>query len=194
MRPGLSGWTSRVSGQGHSLIFEYRLPFRKNWLIRKAKDPQITIVQSRSGFIHIGKPHKNPSQVNSHRTNWFNPKTASLSGLVVVIAILFVWVFSQVAPQQSGLQKKDSQLAMELVKPPAQCSDSDVISTSNIQNALNGLPSKLKIVERSASVELGGYRLTSITVECQLQRHRLKITEAKIKSTWKLKKTARLEN
>jgi hypothetical protein len=88
----------------------------------------------------------------------------------------------------------DSQLAMKVLESPAPCSDGEVVSISNIQNALSGFPSRLKILERSASIELGGYRLTSITVECQSRRFRLKITEAKVKSTWKLNKTARLEN
>jgi hypothetical protein len=119
---------------------------------------------------------------------------AAFAGLVVVSAIILVGPFSQIAPQQSDSKMNDSQLAMKGLEPPSQCSDSEVISISNIQNALSGLPSKLKVLEKSASIDMGGYRLTSITVDCQSQRFRLKITEAKVKSTWKLKKTARLEN
>jgi hypothetical protein len=119
---------------------------------------------------------------------------AAFAALVVVVAILLHGDFSQIAPQRSDSQINDSQLAMKVLEPPAPCSDGEVVSISNIQNALSGFPSRLKILERSASIELGGYRLTSITVECQSRRFRLKITEAKVKSTWKLNKTARLEN
>lgn len=194
MSPGLFGWTARVSGQNHSLLVEYRLPLRKNWLIRMTKDPQVTIIQSRSGFIHIVRQPRQRSQANSIRNIRFNPKMAAFAGLVVVSAIILVGPFSQIAPQQSDSKMNDSQLAMKVLESPEQCSDSEVMSISNVQNALSGFPSRLKILEKSTSIELGGYRLTSISVECQSQRFRLKITEAKVKSTWKLKKTARLEN
>jgi hypothetical protein len=170
------------------------MPLRKNWLIRITKDPQVTIMQSRSGFIHIVGPQRNRSQENSNRTNRLNPIMAAFAGLLVVIAVLLVGTFSQTSPQQSDSQMNDSQLAMKVLESPEQCSDSDVRSISNLQNALSGLPSKLKILEKSASIDMGGYRVTSITVECHSQRFRLKITEAKVKSSWKLKKSARLEN
>jgi len=194
MSLGLFGWKARVSGQNHSLIVEYRMPLRKNWLIRMTKDPQVTIIQSRSGFIHIVRPQRERSQSNSIRTNRLKSRMAAFAALVVVVAILLHGDFSQIAPQRSDSQINDSQLAMKVLEPPAPCSDGEVVSISNIQNALSGFPSRLKILERSASIELGGYRLTSITVECQSRRFRLKITEAKVKSTWKLNKTARLEN
>jgi hypothetical protein len=194
MSPGLFGWTARVSGQSHSLIVEYRLPLRKNWLIRMTKDPQVTIIQSRSGLIHIVRPQRERAQGNSIRTHRFKSRRAAVAGLVVVVAIFLVGAFSQIAPQQSDSKMNDSQHAVKVLESPDQCSDSEYVSISNIQNALIGVPSELKILERSKSIELGGYRLTSITVECQSQRFRLKITEAKVKSTWKLKKTARLEN
>jgi hypothetical protein len=119
---------------------------------------------------------------------------APLAALVVVIAFLSVGAFSQIASQQRDSQMNESQPAMKVLGSPAQCSESEVLSTSNLQNALSALPSKLKILEKSASIDMGGYRLTSITVECQSQKFRLKITEVKVKSAWKLKKTARLEN
>jgi hypothetical protein len=194
MSPGLFGWTARVSGQNHSHVVEYRMPLRKNWLIRITKDPQVTIMQSRSGFIHLVRPIEDHSQVNSIRNGRFNSKMASLAALTIVIAIPLIWVTSPMAPQQSDSQFNDSQLEIKVLESPAECTDGDVLSTSNVQNALSGLPSKLKILEKSASIELGGYRLTSITLACLAQRFRLKITEAKVKSTWKLKKTARLEN
>lgn len=194
MSPGLFGWTAGVSGQNHSLIVEYRLPLRKNWLIRMTKDPRVTIIRSRSGFIHIVRPQRNRSKSNSIQANRFKPLMAAVAGLAVVIVILLVGSFSQIAPLQNDSQIKDSQLAIRGLESPAQCLDSEVVSTSNVQNALSGLPSKLKLLEKSASVELGGYRSSSVTVECQSQRFRLKITEAKVKSTWLLKKTARLEN
>lgn len=194
MSLGIFGWKARVGGQNHSLIVEYRMPLRKNWLIRMTKDPQVTIFQSRSGFIHIVRPQRERSQSNSIRTNRLKSRMTAFAALVVVVAILLHGDFSQIAPQRSDSQINDSQLAMKVLEPPSQCSDSEVISISNIQNALSGFPSRLKILERSKSIELGGYRLTSITVDCQSQRFRLKITEAKVKSTWKLKKTARLEN
>ena len=65
---------------------------------------------------------------------------------------------------------------------------------TNLGNALSGSPSKLKILEKSASIEMGGYRLTSMTVECQSQKFRVNVTETMFKLTWKLKKAARLEN
>ena len=194
MSLGLFGWKARVSGQNHSLIVEYRMPLRKNWLIRMTKDPQVTIIQSRSGFIHIVRPQRERSQSNSIRTNRLKSRMAAFAALVVVVAILLHGDFSQIAPQRSDSQINDSQLAMKVLEPPAPCSDGEVVSISNIQNALSGFPSRFKILVRSASIELGGYRLTSITVECQSRRFRLKITEAKVKSTWKLNKTARLEN
>ena len=194
LSPGLFGWTARVSGQNHSLIVEYRMPLRKNWLIRMTKDPQVTIIQSRSGLIHTVRPQGERSQGDSIGTYRTNPRIAAFAGLVVVVAIVLVGAVSQTAPQQSDSQMNDSQLAMKVLESPAPCSDGEVVSISNIQNALSGFPSRLKILERSASIELGGYRLTSITVECQSRRFRLKITEAKVKSTWKLNKTARLEN
>jgi hypothetical protein len=119
---------------------------------------------------------------------------AAFAGLIVVIAVLLVGTLSQMAPQQSDSQFNDSQLDMKALESPTQCTQSEALSSSNVQNALSGLPSKLKILEKSASIDMGGYRLTLVTVECQSQRLRLKITEAKVKSTWKLKKTARLEN
>ena len=194
MSPGLFGWVARFSNQNQSLIVEYRMPLRKNWLIRMTKDPQVTIIQSRSGFIHIVRAQRERSQSNSIRTNRLTSRMATLAVLVVVFAIILVAAFSQIAPQKRDSQLNNSQLAMKVQESPAHCSDSEVISISNIQNALSGLPSKLKILERSASVELGGYRLTSIIIDCQSQRFSLKITEAKVKSTWQLKKSARLEN
>lgn len=194
MSPGLFGWVARFSNQNQSLIVEYRMPLRKNWLIRMTKDPQVTIIQSRSGFIHIVRAQRERSQSNSIRTNRLKSRMATLAVLVVVFAIILVAAFSQIAPQQRDSQLNNSQLGMKVREPPAHCSDSEVISISNLQNALSGLPSNLNILEKSASVELGGYRLTSITVDCYSQRFRLKITEAKVKSTWKLKKIARLEN
>ena len=194
MSPGLFGWTARVSGQNHSLIVEYRMPLRKNWLLRINQDPQVTIMQSRSGFIHIVRTQRECSQSNSIRTNRFNSKRAAFAALAMAIAILLVGALSQMSPQQSDSQFNDSQLEMKVLESPAQCTESEVLSTSNLQNALSGLPSKLKILEKSASIDLGGYRLTSILVECQSQSFRLKITEAKVQSTWKLKKAARLEN
>lgn len=170
------------------------MPLRKNWLIRIAKDPQVTIMQSRSGFIHIVRPQRERSQVSSIRNIRFNSKRAAFAALAMAIAILLVGTLSQMAPQQSDSQFNDSQLEIKVLESPAECTDGDVLSTSNVQNALSGLPSKLKILEKSASIELGGYRLTSITLACLSQRFRLKITEAKVKSTWKLKKAARLEN
>ena len=209
MSLGLFGWTARVSGQNRFLLVEYRMPFRKNWLIRMTRDPQATIMQSRSGFIHIVRPQTVHSIDKTRTANRFNPKIAAVAGLAVVITILFVGTLSQI-PRQRGdsqmqdsqmqdsqmkeSQMNDSQLDMKVLDSPAPCSDDEVMSISNVQNALSGLPSKLKILDRSASVQLGGYRLTSITVDCQSQRFRLKVTEAKVKSTWKLKKTARLEN
>ncbi len=194
MSPGLFGWTARVSGQNHSLIVEYRMPLRKNWLLRIDKDPQLTIIQSRSGLIHIVRPQRERSQVSSIRTIRFNRKRAAFASLAMAIAILLVGAFSQIASQQRDSQMNESQPAMKVLGSPAQCSESEVLSTSNLQNALSALPSKLKILEKSASIDMGGYRLTSITVECQSQKFRLKITEVKVKSAWKLKKAARLEN
>jgi len=194
MSPGLFGWTTRVSGQNHSLIVEYRLPLRKNWLLRINQDPQVTIMQSRSGFIHIVRPQRGRSQGRSIRTIRINSNSAAFAALATAIAILLVGTLSQMALQQSDSQFNDSQLEMKVLESPAQCTDSEVMSISNVQNALSGLPSDLKILEKSASIDLGGYRLTSVLVECQSQSFRLKITEAKVQSTWKLKKTARLEN
>ena len=194
MSPGLFGWTARVSGQNHFLIVDYRMPLRKNWLIRITTDPQVTIIQSRSGFIHIVRPLRKRSQRKSIRTNRPKSRMAAFAGMTVVIAIFLVGPSSQITPQLSESQINDSQLAMKVLESPKQCSDGEVISISSIQNALSGFTSRLKILETSTSIELGGYRLTSITVECQSQRFRLKITEAKVNSTWQLKKSARLEN
>lgn len=194
MSPGLFGWTARVSGQNHSLIVEYRMPLRKNWLLRINQDPQVSIMQSRSGFIHIVRTQRERSHGNTIRTNRFKSRRAAVAGLVVVVSIFLVGAFSQIASQQRDSQMNESQPAMKVLGSPAQCSESEVLSTSNLQNALSALPSKLKILEKSASIDMGGYRLTSITVECQSQKFRLKITEVKVKSAWKLKKTARLEN
>jgi hypothetical protein len=119
---------------------------------------------------------------------------AVFAALSTVVAVLFVGANVEIAPQQSDSQINDSQLDMKGLESTAQCTDGDVLSTSNVQNALSGFPNRLKILEKSASIELGGYRLTSITVECESQSFRLNITEAKVKSSWKLKKTARLEN
>ena len=194
MSPGLFGWTARVSGQNHSHVVEYRMPLRKNWLIRMSKDPQATIIKSRSGTIHIVRPQRARTQGISTRTNRVKSRMAVFAALSTVVAVLFVGANVEIAPQQSDSQINDSQLDMKGLESTAQCTDGDVLSTSNVQNALSGFPNRLKILEKSASIELGGYRLTSITVECESQSFRLNITEAKVKSSWKLKKTARLEN
>lgn len=158
------------------------------------KDPQVTVIQSRSGLIHTVRPQGERSRGDSIGTYRTNPRIAAFAGLVVVVASVLVGAVSQTSPQQSDSQMNDSQLTMKVLESPAPCLDGEVVSISNIQNALSGFPSRLKILERSASIELGGYRLTSITVECQSLRFRLEITEAKVKSTWKLNKAARLEN
>jgi hypothetical protein len=119
---------------------------------------------------------------------------ASFGVAVSVGALLMVGTLDQPGLDQDESPKINTQSAVENLAPPAECSEVEVVSTSNVANALSGLPSQLRILERSESIELGGYRLTSLIIECRTQRFQVKITEAKINSIWKLMKTARLEN
>ena len=183
-----------VSGQDHSPIIEYRMPLRKNWLIRMTSAPQSTLVQSRTGSIHIVRRQLGRSRNQPIQTKSFNLVLASFGATVSLGALLMVGTVHQPVPNQDESLKINTQPPVEDLAPPVDCSDTEVVSKSNVANALNGLPSKLRILERSESIELGGYRLTSLIVECRTQKFQVKITEAKMNSTWKLMKTARLEN
>jgi hypothetical protein len=199
MRPGLSGWTPMVTGQDHSPIIEYRMPLRKNWLIRinraqQSSVVQSTLVQSRTGSIHIVRRQLERSRNQTLRTKSCNLVLASFGAAVSVSALRMVGTLDQPVPNQDESPKINTQSPLKDLAPTAECTDAEVVSTSNVANALIGLPSKLRILERSESIELGGYRLTSLIVECRTQKFQVKITEAKMNSTWKLMKTARLEN
>ena len=199
MRPGLSGWTPMVSGQEHSPIIEYRMPLRKNWLIRinraqQSSVVQSTLVQSRTGSIHIVRSQFGRSRNQTIRTKSFNLVLASLGAVVSLGALLMFGTLDQPVPNQDQSPKINTQSAVENLAPTAECTDAEVTSTSNVANALSGLPSKLRILKRSESIELGGYRLTSLIIECQKQRFPVKITEARLNSIWKLMKTTRLED
>ena len=199
MRPGLSGWTPMVSGQEHSPIIEYRMPLRKNWLIRinraqQSTVVQSTLVQSRTGSIHIVRRQLERSRNQPIRSKSFNLVLASFGAVVSLGALLMFGTLDQPVPNQDESLKINTQSAVENLAPPAECTDAEVVSTSNVANALVGLPSKLRILVRSESIQLGGYRLTSLIIECRTQKFQVKITEAKMNSTWKLMKTARLEN
>ena len=188
-----------VSGQEHSPIIEYRMPLRKNWLIRinraqQSSVVQSSLVQSRTGSIHIVRRQLERSRNQTLRTKSFNLVLASFGVAVSVGALLMVGTLDQPGLDQDESPKINTQSAVENLAPPAECSEVEVVSTSNVANALSGLPSQLRILERSESIELGGYRLTSLIIECRTQRFQVKITEAKINSIWKLMKTARLEN
>ena len=199
MRPGLSGWTPMVSGQEHSPIIEYRMPLRKNWLIRinraqQSSVVQSSLVQSRTGSIHIVRRQLERSRNQTLRTKSFNLVLASFGVAVSVGALLMVGTLDQPGPDQHDSLQSNTQSPLKDLAPPAECTDAEVVSTSNVANALSGLPSKLRILQRSEPIELGGYRLTLLIVECRTQRFQVKISEAKMNSTWKLMKTARLEN
>ena len=194
MRPGLFGWTPMVSGQDHSLIIEYRMPLRKNWLIRMTRAPHSTLVQSRTGSIHIVRRQLGRSRNQPIRTKSFNRVLASFGAVVSLGALLMFGTLTKPSPNQDGSLQINTQSPVVDIAPPADCTNAEVVSTSNVANALSGLPSKLRILQRSEPIELGGYRLTSLIVECRTQKFQVKITEAKMNSTWKLMKTARLEN
>jgi len=194
MRPGLSGWKATASDPNQYLIVEYRLPLRKNWLIRSAQNPNASICQSRSGLIHLAKPLEKDSQNNSSKKRRFKLFRFSVIALALLVPIIWMGISNQLFPAQIYSQESYAQVAARDSASISNCSDSEVVSMTNLGNALNGSPSQLKILEKSASIELGGYRLTSMTVECQMQIFRVKITEAKFESAWKLKKAARLEN
>ena len=199
MRPGLYGWTPMVSGRDHSLIIEYRMPLRKNWLIRMNRAQQSTVVQctlvqSRTGSIHIVRRQLGRSRNQPIRTKSFNQALASFGAVVSLGALLMFGTLDQPVPNQDDSLKINTQSPLEDLAPTAECSDAEVVSSSNLANALSGLPSQLRILERSESIELGGYRFTSLIVECRTQRFQVKITEAKMNSIWKLMKTARLED
>ena len=194
MRPGLFGWTSMVSGQDRALIIEYRLPFRSNWLIRMTKAPDAKLVQSRTGSIHIVRRQLERSRNQTLRTKSLNLVLASFGAVVSLGALLMFGTLTQQGPDHDDSLQINSQSHVENLAPPAECTDAEVVSTSNVADALSGLPSQLRILERSESIELGGYRLTLLIVECRTRRFQVKITEAKINSIWKLMQTARLEN
>ena len=199
MRPGLYGWTPMVSGQDHSQIIEYRMPLRKNWLIRMNRAQQSTIVQStlvqsRTGSIHIERRQLGRSRSQPIRTKSFNLVLASLGAVVSLGALLIFGTLDQPVANQDESLKINTQPDAENLAPPAECTDAEVVSQSNITNALSGLPSKLRILQRSEPIELGGYRSTSLIIECQKQRFPVKITEARLNSIWKLMKTTRLED
>lgn len=183
-----------MGGQVHPLVVEYRMPLRKNWLIRMTKDPQATIIQSRSGSIHIVRPQMQRSKGKSIRTMRFSPLVGSIAALALVVAFMSIVTSSPKTREQIDSRKSDTQLPLENLDAPAHCSDSTAVSISAVENALSGLASRLKILEKSEPIELGGYRLTSLIVQCQSQRFTVKITEAKLNSNWQLKKLARLEN
>ena len=188
-----------VSGQDHALIIEYRIPLRKNWLIRinraqQSSVVQSTLVQSRTGSIHIVRRQLERSRNQTLRTKSFNLVLASLGAVVFLGALLMFGTLTQPGPDQDDSLQSNTQSPLKDFAPTAECTNAEVVSTSNVANALSGLPSQLRILQRSEPIELGGYRLTSLIIECRTQRFEVKITEAKINSIWKLMKTARLEN
>lgn len=181
MHPTLLGWKAKVSTADQFVVVKYRLPLRRNWLIRKTKDPSTLAYQSRAGSIHL---------VKTDLRVFPKLNLPGLKLLLVSVIALAVGAAILVASAAStrGITSNTSSAQ------PSICTTNDLLSLPMLESTINGLPSNRVLLERKILSQIGGYRASSMSIRCGDQTYDLFVSEVKVGSIWKLNKAARLEN
>lgn len=185
LRPTVRGWT--VSSQ-HNSSLVYRLPWRRSWVFELNQRANSIPVISRSGSVHllIAEPGKKLRVLN-------RSSLLLLSASLIIVLVVFV----QFLFDPPGNSRQEKPLAYghstSVSKEPT-CKDAlqnpkdFLASYSETSTASN-----LKIV-LGEKIVIGGVRSGIMTVFCEGNSNRFRVTEALIDQTWSVTNLAQLEN
>lgn len=189
MQPGVMGWVLKTNDQVWEI--QYQVPLRRNWLIRMNGKPGAQLVQSRSGSIHVLAVRDKPSSVSRGK------QTLTAGGLALSCAIGFLFWFDYEANRSGahGETATSSATSAPLVVDESyDCKSKNLISIANLESTINGMTSNLKVLTKQVVVQLGGFRGTTLMLQCDTQTFRVNVSEIRVDSIWKLSKASRLEN
>jgi len=184
LRLSLLGW--RLREKPETMIL-HRFPWRCSWVKQLGGHPEGQPVLSRSGVTHLVVEFK-------ERPARTIPKFLLIAMALFTLLALLLIVQAEPESKQERLSSSRPKDNVPINTAPSTCPVGESEYSDKISDWLGNRDISPIGISQESQLQIGGVRSTVVSISCQANQTRLRITEVLQKGSWEIKETAQLDN